>query len=164
MICCPHTANSSHSKSEVLTSCHRVLWCGTSAVWKRGKTKKLWRLILQTDHQSLKYLQKAKTKNCRFMIWALLLQPFPYIVQVIPGKDKVGADYLTRSAPQKFNQALGWIGRRLSQILLLLFCLNKNGKHRQMASVLHGIKCGCEHLMTAASSLTWPCHWGTQLL
>jgi hypothetical protein len=51
---------------------------------------------LETDHQPLTYLQKAKTENGRLMRWALQLQQYSFTVRVIPGKDNVGADYLSR--------------------------------------------------------------------
>lgn len=51
---------------------------------------------LQTDHQPLAFLQKAKHINSRLMRWALLFQPYSFTVQVIPGKENVGADFLSR--------------------------------------------------------------------
>ena len=52
--------------------------------------------VLQTDHQSLTYLDSAKFNNQRIMRWALSLQPFRYRVEYIKGEDNVGADYLSR--------------------------------------------------------------------
>ena len=52
--------------------------------------------VLQTDHQSLAYLNKAKFNNQRVMRWALSLQPYRYKVQYIKGEDNLGADFLSR--------------------------------------------------------------------
>ena len=52
--------------------------------------------IVQSDHKPLEYLQGMKAKNKRLMRWALQLQPFSYTLQAIPGKENVGADYLSR--------------------------------------------------------------------
>ncbi|KAK7108403.1 uncharacterized protein [Littorina saxatilis] len=51
---------------------------------------------LQTDHQSLQHLQRAKTSNGRLMRWALLLQPFSFRIRAIRGRENVGADYYSR--------------------------------------------------------------------
>ena len=53
--------------------------------------------VLQTDHESLKYLQRAKFDNQRVMRWALLLQPYKYRVEYIKGCDNLAADFLSRS-------------------------------------------------------------------
>ena len=52
--------------------------------------------IIETDHQPLLYLNKAKVSNARLMRWALLLQPYRFTVHAIKGSDNVGADYLSR--------------------------------------------------------------------
>ncbi|KAK7114676.1 hypothetical protein V1264_000698 [Littorina saxatilis] len=53
--------------------------------------------ILETDHQPLQYLQRMKPTNARLMRWALQLQPYVFTVKIIPGKDNIGADYLSRA-------------------------------------------------------------------
>ena len=53
--------------------------------------------VLETDHQCLKYLQTSKQANGRLMRWALLLQPYQFVIRNIPGKENVGADYLSRA-------------------------------------------------------------------
>ena len=52
--------------------------------------------ILQTDHRALVFLNSANHTNDRIMRWAMLLQPYSIVFQDIPGKDNVGADYLSR--------------------------------------------------------------------
>jgi hypothetical protein len=51
---------------------------------------------IQTDHSPLRYLDSMKSTSGRLTRWALQLQPFNYAVQVIPGKDNLGADFLSR--------------------------------------------------------------------
>ena len=53
--------------------------------------------ILETDHQPLMYLQRAKVANGRIMRWALALQPYRFKIEAIKGSDNVGADFLSRS-------------------------------------------------------------------
>nr|XP_034315954.1 uncharacterized protein LOC117685617 [Crassostrea gigas] len=52
--------------------------------------------LLETDHQPLTYLNKAKTENSRLMRWALQLQPYRFRIIAIKGSENVGADYLSR--------------------------------------------------------------------
>lgn len=52
--------------------------------------------VVETDHQPLLYLNKAKVSNARLMRWALLLQPYRFTVHAIKGSENVGADYLSR--------------------------------------------------------------------
>ena len=51
---------------------------------------------LQTDHQPLVYLNRAKFVNDRIMRWAMFLQSYRFRIQSIKGADNVGADYLSR--------------------------------------------------------------------
>ena len=53
--------------------------------------------VLETDHQPLSYLQRAKLLNSRIMRWALSLQPFRFRIEAIPGVRNVGADFLSRA-------------------------------------------------------------------
>lgn len=55
------------------------------------------RFIIETDHRPLTYLKKSKTENGRLMRWAIQLQEYNFVVKIIPGRDNVGADYLSRS-------------------------------------------------------------------
>ncbi len=54
--------------------------------------------ILETDHQPLIYLNRAKVANSRIMRWALSLQPYRFRIVAIKGSDNVGADFLSRHA------------------------------------------------------------------
>jgi len=53
--------------------------------------------ILETDHQPLQYLRRAKFQNGRLMRWALALQPYRFLLRAIRGRDNVGADCLSRN-------------------------------------------------------------------
>lgn len=55
---------------------------------------------VETDHQPLTCLSKSKVANSRIMRWALLLQTFRMRIKAIPGRDNVGADYLSRAMNQ----------------------------------------------------------------
>ena len=56
--------------------------------------------VLETDHEPLVYLNKAKCANARLMRWALSLQPFKISIIGIKGKDNAGADFLSRMVQQ----------------------------------------------------------------
>ena len=51
---------------------------------------------IETDHQPLIYLNKAKLNSARLMKWALMLQPYRFRLVAIKGKDNLCADYLSR--------------------------------------------------------------------
>ncbi|KAK7099404.1 hypothetical protein V1264_003547 [Littorina saxatilis] len=51
--------------------------------------------VLEIDHQPLKCLQRNPT-NPRLLRWSLQLQPYSFTINYIPGKDNLGADYLSR--------------------------------------------------------------------
>lgn len=52
--------------------------------------------IIETDHQPLVHLQKARVLNYRLMRWSLFLQSYNFITEVIKGSEKIGADFLSR--------------------------------------------------------------------
>lgn len=52
---------------------------------------------IQTDHQPLLYLSRAKHINSRVLRWSLALQEYSFKVEHIKGSENVGADYLSRS-------------------------------------------------------------------
>ena len=53
--------------------------------------------VLQTDHQALTYLHRAKQTNARIMRWALTLQPYRFRIESIKSSQNVGADFLSRA-------------------------------------------------------------------
>lgn len=52
--------------------------------------------VIQTDHQPLACIKRKNIANGRILRWALALQPFKYRIEVIKGKDNIGADYMSR--------------------------------------------------------------------
>ena len=50
--------------------------------------------VLQTDHQPLTFLNTSRMSNPKLLRWSLKLQAYKFKIEVIPGKDNVGADYL----------------------------------------------------------------------
>jgi hypothetical protein len=54
--------------------------------------------ILETDHQPLAFLKQGRLTSNRLARWALILQEFDIRVKVIPGKENLGADFLSRSS------------------------------------------------------------------
>lgn len=52
--------------------------------------------MLQVDHEPLVYMSKSKLTNPRVMRWSLSLQPYKFRLDVIKGKDNIGADMLSR--------------------------------------------------------------------
>ena len=56
---------------------------------------------IETDHNPLTFLNKAKLENARIMRWALQLQQYRFRVQSIKGSLNVGADYLSRCLPHE---------------------------------------------------------------
>ena len=54
------------------------------------------KFLLEVDHRPLVYLSKMKNLNQRLARWALILQPFNFSVVFLPGRENVGADFLSR--------------------------------------------------------------------
>ena len=50
--------------------------------------------ILETDHNSLQYIDKSKFINLRIMRWAMVLQQYRMTVNAIKGKSNIIADYM----------------------------------------------------------------------
>ena len=59
------------------------------------------KFVLETDHNSLQYLESKKYANARVMRWAMLLQPYKFKVNAIKGKVNHAADYLIK--PHRLN-------------------------------------------------------------
>ena len=79
--------------STIEKECLAVVWgIGKFRVYLYGT-----HFVLETDHQPLQFLRRAKTENSRLMRWAIMLQDHSFTVRVIPGKDNVGADFMSRS-------------------------------------------------------------------
>ena len=55
------------------------------------------RFTLQTDHKPLKYLKDASYQNDRVFRWAVAVQEYSFRVEDIPGRDNIGADFLSRT-------------------------------------------------------------------
>ena len=53
------------------------------------------RLVLNTDHEPLKYMNSANFTNNRLMRWAMFLQSYNMTVEPTKGSDNMGADYLS---------------------------------------------------------------------
>nr|KAI8738399.1 hypothetical protein BgiMline_025302 [Biomphalaria glabrata] len=54
--------------------------------------------ILQTDHKPLSYLSSSKHLNARLMRWSLLLQPYSFQIEHVPGNENLAPDFLSRHA------------------------------------------------------------------
>jgi transposase InsO family protein len=54
------------------------------------------RVVVYTDHISLKYLESMQCKTGRLLRWAMLLQPYNLDIQHKPGKQHGNADALSR--------------------------------------------------------------------
>ena len=70
-----------------------------AVVWAIKKFEKYLygsKFRLQTDHESLKYLQTAKYTNARLMRWAMFIQQYQANIEYINGAENVAADYMSR--------------------------------------------------------------------
>ena len=54
-------------------------------------------VVIHTDHRALQFLQRMKNSSPRLMRWAVILQPYDYSVQHLPGQHNVEADALSRT-------------------------------------------------------------------
>ena len=55
------------------------------------------RFTLQTEHKPLKYLKEASYQNDRVFRWAVAVQKYSFRVEDIPGRENIGADFLSRT-------------------------------------------------------------------
>ena len=77
--------------SVIEKECLALVWgVGKFEVYLDGKE-----FVLETDHQPLMYLQRAKLLNSRIMRWAISLQPYRFHIEAIAGVKNVGADFLS---------------------------------------------------------------------
>ena len=78
--------------SRVEKECYAIIWAISKLqVYLLGNE-----FILQTDHKSLTFLNKAKHTNQRLLRWALSLQPFSFKIEALKGNENLGSDYLSR--------------------------------------------------------------------
>lgn len=56
-----------------------------------GKT-----FTINTDHNSLTYIDKVKYENSRIMRWGMFLQQYSFHIEAIKGSENIEADYLSR--------------------------------------------------------------------
>lgn len=77
--------------STIEKECLAIVWSIKKYVYLYGTE-----FTLQTDHEPLIYLNRAKFTNDRIMRWAMFLQNHRMHIESIKGKDNVGADYLSR--------------------------------------------------------------------
>ena len=52
---------------------------------------------IQTDHAPLRAWENIKTSTGRITKWALLLQPYRFKIEAIPGEENHAADFLSRN-------------------------------------------------------------------
>ena len=55
------------------------------------------RFTLQTDQKPLRYLKDAAYQNHQVFSWAVAVQEYSFRVEGIPGKENIGADFLSRT-------------------------------------------------------------------
>ena len=80
---------SEKSYAVIEKECLALIW----AVQKFHRYLYSTALTVETDHQPLSYLNKAKLTNSRLMRWALALQPYRFHIVAIRGAENVGAVY-----------------------------------------------------------------------
>jgi hypothetical protein len=71
------------------------------------------RFKIQTDHKPLEILGSGTSSNPRLMRWALALQPYQFVTEVIPGVDNVGADFFSRHFTSDLEDGKGpvWMAK-----------------------------------------------------
>ena len=55
------------------------------------------KFVIQTDHRSLKWLERLKKGNPKLCRWSLALQPYEYTVKHRAGTANLNADELSRA-------------------------------------------------------------------
>ena len=51
--------------------------------------------VIHTDHETLKYIKGQIKFNKRHAKWSEFIEPFPYVIKYIKGKENVVADTLS---------------------------------------------------------------------
>ena len=59
-------------------------------------TSNIGPLLVQTDHNPIKFIEQFSNKNRRLIRWSLFLQDFDLNIQHIPGKENIIPDILSR--------------------------------------------------------------------
>ena len=62
--------------------------------------------VIQTDHRSLKWLNRLKEKNSRLTRWSLALQPYSFVVEHRAGTANGNADALSRCATDMMEKSV----------------------------------------------------------
>ena len=85
-------SNSEKNYSTIERECLAIIWALKKfEIYLYGGE-----FILQTDHEPLVYLNRAKFVNDRVMRWAMVLQNYDIKYESIKGDENVGADYMSR--------------------------------------------------------------------
>jgi hypothetical protein len=82
--------------SVIEKECLAIVW----GVQKLSRFLYGCQFVLETDHQPLVWMSKAKLSNGRVMRWALALQPYKFQLLGVKGSDNLGADLLSRCPPE----------------------------------------------------------------
>ena len=78
--------------STIEKECFEIVWgIQQFQEFRYGKA-----FVLEMDHMRLQYLGNSQFQNGWLIRWALALQPYNFTVRAIPGKENVGADFLSR--------------------------------------------------------------------
>ncbi|XP_076449992.1 uncharacterized protein LOC143286334 [Babylonia areolata] len=120
--------------------------------------------VVQVDHAPLQYLDRAKTVSGRLTRWALQLQPFSFRVQAIPGKENVGADFLSR-LPDGGGEVLvvgkrglrdGGGGNETSRKVLVVFLpFTVTTSHLYHSPALREEEASCADVFARAQHVIW---------
>ena len=78
--------------STIEKECLAIVWAVKKYIMYLYGTE----FVLQTDHQPLMYVDRAKFINDRVMRWAMFLQNYRFRVESIKGSDNHGADFFSR--------------------------------------------------------------------
>ena len=77
--------------------------------------------LIVTDHRSLEWQERLKENNARLTRWSLALQPYDFIVQHRPGKDKAMPMHFLESRQTSLSLEKG---EEYEQLVYCILCLN----------------------------------------